>query len=56
MLVAVTGYGDIEAHERAAAAGCDEHFAKPIEPEQLSKLAQRAARRARGAEFFAARA
>jgi two-component system CheB/CheR fusion protein len=53
-LVALTGHGDIDAHIHAAAAGCDEYFAKPFEPDQLAALAQRAAARVRFAALFSA--
>jgi CheY-like chemotaxis protein len=52
MLVAMTCYGDSDARDRAAAAGCDEYFPKPFEPNQLSQLARRAATRARWAALF----
>ncbi|HEU0203240.1 MAG TPA: response regulator, partial [Burkholderiaceae bacterium] len=55
MLVAMTGYGDVDAQERAAAAGCDAHFLKPFEPDQLSRLAARALERIKWAAVFSSR-
>jgi two-component system CheB/CheR fusion protein len=55
MLVAMTGYGDIDAQELAAAAGCDGHFLKPFEPDQLARLAERALERIRWAAVFSSR-
>jgi len=43
-LVAVTGWGEPAARERSAAAGFDEHHVKPVAPEALSALLERAAR------------
>jgi CheY-like chemotaxis protein len=37
-LIAVTGYGDEQARQQAAAAGFDHHFVKPIDPAQLVAL------------------
>lgn len=44
LLVALTGYGDVEDRERTAAAGFDVHLVKPVETAALAQLlAQRAA-------------
>jgi CheY-like chemotaxis protein len=37
-LVAVTGWGQENAHQRTRAAGFDAHFVKPITPEAVEKL------------------
>jgi CheY-like chemotaxis protein len=37
-LVAVTGYADEETQNRALAAGCDHHMAKPVRPDALLAL------------------
>ena len=37
-LVALTGYGSPEDHERSRAAGFDAHYVKPIAPESIDKL------------------
>jgi PAS domain S-box-containing protein len=37
-LVAVTGYGDEQAQERAREAGFDRYLIKPVEPDQLVQL------------------
>lgn len=37
-LIAVTGYGQEEARNRAAEAGFDFHLTKPVEPPQLERL------------------
>ena len=42
----MTGYGTQDDRRRALAAGFDEHLAKPVEPEELEALLQRAAGRA----------
>jgi len=42
-LIAITGWGDSEAHERAVAAGFDAHFTKPVDPERLAALIARLA-------------
>lgn len=55
MLVAMTGYGDVDAQARAAAAGCDGHFLKPFEPDQLERLAARALERIHWAAVFSSR-
>lgn len=34
-LIAVTGYGQMKDRERAAEAGFDHHFVKPVDPKQL---------------------
>jgi two-component system CheB/CheR fusion protein len=38
VLIAVTGWGQASDKARAAAAGFNHHFTKPIEPEKLSQL------------------
>jgi len=38
LLIAVTGYGDEQARQQAAAAGFDHHFVKPIDPARLVQL------------------
>ncbi len=38
VLVALTGYGQPEDHERSQAAGFDRHLLKPVDPEVLSDL------------------
>ncbi|MBC8025218.1 MAG: response regulator [Steroidobacteraceae bacterium] len=38
MLIAVTGWGQQTDKARAARAGFDHHFTKPVEPESLSAL------------------
>jgi CheY-like chemotaxis protein len=40
-LIAVTGWGQAEDRERAAMAGFDEHWVKPVELERLQGLARR---------------
>jgi CheY-like chemotaxis protein len=40
-LIAVTGWGQDADKARAAEAGFDHHFTKPIEPEVLSSLISR---------------
>jgi signal transduction histidine kinase/ActR/RegA family two-component response regulator len=45
-LLAVTGYGTQDDRRRALAAGFDEHLAKPVEPDELEAILQRAAGRA----------
>jgi PAS domain S-box-containing protein len=37
-LMAVTGYGDAEAHARCEAAGFDRHLIKPVQPDALCEL------------------
>ncbi len=37
-LIALTGWGQAEDKQRTAAAGFDEHFTKPVEPDLLGKL------------------
>jgi len=37
-LIAVTGWGQTTDKERARAAGFDQHFTKPVEPERLSEI------------------
>jgi PAS domain S-box-containing protein len=41
LLVALTGYGQVEDRERAFAAGFDEHLLKPVEPEMLRAVMRR---------------
>jgi signal transduction histidine kinase/ActR/RegA family two-component response regulator len=56
VLIALTGYGQAEARERALQAGFDEHVTKPVMPDKLAQLiasmrpAVDSARRAGGAE------
>lgn len=46
VLIALTGYGDSEAHRRTMEAGFDHHVVKPVDPMDLVRLARptRAAR------------
>jgi CheY-like chemotaxis protein len=44
-LVALTGYGADEDKRRTSEAGFDEHVIKPVTPENVSEIANRAARR-----------
>jgi CheY-like chemotaxis protein len=37
-LVALTGYGDVTARQRALESGFDAHLVKPIDPDQLYRL------------------
>jgi DNA-binding response OmpR family regulator len=37
-VIALTGYGDEEARERAAQSGFDHHLRKPVDPEALRAL------------------
>jgi CheY-like chemotaxis protein len=46
VLIALTGYGEREARERAARAGFDAHVTKPASPEKLDEVIE---------GFFAAR-
>jgi CheY-like chemotaxis protein len=39
-LIALTGYGQPDDHERARAAGFDQHLVKPVNPRLLSRLLQ----------------
>jgi len=39
-IIALTGYGQPDDHERACAAGFDDHLTKPIDPEFLIKTLQ----------------
>jgi CheY-like chemotaxis protein len=41
LLVALTGYGEQQDRDRAAAAGFDHHLVKPIDPDSLQKLLAR---------------
>ena len=41
LLVAVTGYGAAQDHERTSSAGFDAHLVKPADPELLLKLLAR---------------
>ncbi len=43
MLIALTGFGQVEDKEKAAAAGFDEHLTKPIRVEILQKIFSRRA-------------
>jgi DNA-binding response OmpR family regulator len=38
VLIALTGWGQAEDKRRAAEAGFDEHFTKPVDPQMLSAL------------------
>jgi CheY-like chemotaxis protein len=38
MLVALTGWGQVEDKRRAAEAGFDKHFTKPLDPAELQRL------------------
>lgn len=44
VLVAVTGWGQDEDKQKAAAAGFDRHLAKPVDPQQLQPLIEEIAR------------
>jgi CheY-like chemotaxis protein len=37
-LLALTGYGDPEAHRLAVEAGFDQHLVKPVDPDVLARL------------------
>nr|WP_225937590.1 response regulator [Myxococcus sp. RHSTA-1-4] len=37
-LVAMTGYGGPEGHDRALQAGFDLHLVKPVKPDELDRL------------------
>jgi CheY-like chemotaxis protein len=37
-IIAVSGYGQAEDHERSRAAGCDLHLLKPIDPDALAAI------------------
>ncbi|MDQ6628528.1 MAG: ATP-binding protein [Pseudomonadota bacterium] len=41
-LIAITGYGDQQASERALAAGFDRHVVKPVNPDALLRLVESA--------------
>jgi len=41
ILVAVTGYGQADDHQRSKAAGFDYHLAKPVDPDSLRELISR---------------
>ena len=41
VLVAVTGWGQVEDRARAREAGFDEHLTKPVDPEAVRALAGR---------------
>ncbi len=43
MLIAITGWGQEQDKRRALAAGFDQHLTKPIDPNGLEALLQRAA-------------
>jgi CheY-like chemotaxis protein len=48
LLIAVTGYGDVEARQRSAQAGYDQHLTKPVDPDTLEQiLAHHGSRRRR---------
>jgi CheY-like chemotaxis protein len=38
LLIALTGYGEEEAHLRAKEAGFDHHLVKPVKPDALDSL------------------
>lgn len=42
VLIAMTGYGRVEDRQEAWAAGFDHHLTKPIDPDQVRQLLQRA--------------
>ena len=44
VIVAITGYGQDEDRRRSRAAGFDAHLVKPVNPDELVKLVERAAR------------
>ena len=37
-LIAITGWGNQDAHQRALDSGFDGHLTKPVDPEQLASL------------------
>jgi CheY-like chemotaxis protein len=41
LLIAVTGYGQKEDHQRAADAGFDYHFVKPADPREIQVAIER---------------
>jgi two-component system CheB/CheR fusion protein len=45
LLVALTGYGTEADRRRSAAAGCDAHLVKPVDPDELMTLIAAAPRR-----------
>jgi DNA-binding response OmpR family regulator len=38
LLVAVTGYGQVEDRRRSTEAGFDVHLVKPVDPSELAKI------------------
>jgi PAS domain S-box-containing protein len=48
VLVAVTGYGDPEAKQRAVEAGFDVHLVKPVDPVELTRIVAGGGPRPRG--------
>jgi len=46
LLVALTGYGMVDTHARALAAGFDEHIVKPVAAERLAEVLRRSPERA----------
>jgi hypothetical protein len=38
VLIALTGYGQVEDRRRAQAAGFDLHLTKPVDPDRLEKV------------------
>lgn len=53
-LVALTGYGQREDRERAFAAGFDQHFVKPVDPDELDGFLLRYRTEASDGELAAA--
>jgi two-component system, sensor histidine kinase len=47
-LVALTGYGQPEDHQRCMDAGFDEHLVKPVDPERLTELLRKPASHSSG--------
>lgn len=40
-LVVLTGHGDLDTRERAAAAGCDDHLVMPLDLDHLARILRR---------------
>jgi CheY-like chemotaxis protein len=38
LLIALTGYGGLEARQKAKDAGFDEYLVKPVSPRELAEL------------------
>ena len=49
VIVAITGYGQDEDRRRSRTAGFDAHMVKPVNPDELVKLVESAARSRQGA-------